>query len=966
MTSIFVAEATALARIPLGAETTSTGGTEDALLREALLLANRHGAAVWDPAPQDAATASTQRGYEIRLRSRTTPLGVFAGVAPVHFGEGAAVLRLGSQQRVRTMPSAAWLAAVADHALHEPGVLARITLYTSNLLRRHGQRYHCERPGGLTGEGPRATTVRATPVTSFIIDAARGGAEAAGLIEAVHKQWPQAPAAVIEQTLISLIRAGVLLHDLLPPDPREDSPGHLLKALPAASPLRRDLAALRGLLADADRYPPGDTARWHALTSARDLADRVQPCERPLRADTAMDAILELPVSLARQAAEAADLLWRIGWGSPPLREYHDRFRQRYGVNRAVPLLEATDPVIGIGCPAGATDIGPAEPDPRREAVLARLLAEATAHGRTEITLTPDVIAELQAPAGDVPPRTAEIYVRLCGDSLGRERMTLALCPGGGSQDAGSTAGRFARLLPGLFNTAGTSSDDSAVLAELVVQSRTFDTATVAAETGFAAHRIPLGVPSRPGDLLPEDLHLFSNGRHLTVWSATLQRPVTAVMYSRLTPDLLPPLGRLLSLIGHGDTRPWHGWSWRHNPPFQPAVRYRRVLLAPARWLLPSSLQAAVNAGLSWHAALAAWRTQTRPAPPRIVVTDDGDRQLPLDLDQFLDRELLRRYTRRGLQAVTAPLAADSPAPLPGPGGHHVVDLAISLRRTTPAPAAYNWAPSPPRPSGTGRHLPGSRWLSLSVRAPAAHHDAILTTLPHVATDTAAHWDRFFWLRYHDHAHGPHLRIRFNGQPALLGSHLLPALSEWGELLYNQRLSAGFSIDPYEQESERYGGPDAITVAEDVFCTDSALTLSALGHTAESNERLVIAALSAAAIARHVADDPVAAVSRPRLERPARRHAAALRPQARAADHLMTPQLPDALRHMWDDRNRALAAYRHVLPAHRRAACASDLIHLHCNRLVPGAESELLVRDLAADLLATQTHHVSAYRNGPS
>jgi thiopeptide-type bacteriocin biosynthesis protein len=938
--AVFIARRKALARIPLGAAVPSERASAGALLREAVLLASRQTSAGGAPSVNDPGLACTRRGYEIRLRSRTTPHGVFAGAATAKFIDGPGQLSFGEGHRVRTTPSAAWLAAVCARAVEEPGVLERLTLHTSTLLTRHGERFHSELPGGEAEAGPMACTVKATEVTSCIVEAAQGGVPAAEVVALLERRWPQATAQLVKRTLVDLLRSGVLLHDLIPADPRTDALGHLLERLPAGSPRHDDLVRLRSLLTDADRHRPGAEARWPLLVAARDLADRIQPCERPLRADTVLDATLVLPAVLAREAAEAAGMLWRIGWGSPPLREYHQAFRERYGTGRAVPLLEATDPVIGLGCVPDVPGIGPALPDPAREAALACLLAGAAAEGRTEISLDPDTIAQLRAPAGDVPPRTAEIYVRvLANTARGPDagRIRLALCPGGGSQDAGSTSGRFSALLPGVYDEV---TDEVPLVAELVVLPRTFDTASVAPETRFATCRIPLGVPARPGDLLPEDLLLTSTGRCLAVWSASLQRQVVPVVYSRLSPGLLPPLARLLSLIGQGDARPWHGWTWRSNAPFQPAVRYRRVLLAPARWLLLPHLTSAARSSAAWVSALQAWRADTRPVPPRTVVTDDGDRHLPLDLDHPLDRELLRRYAQRGLRAVTAPLPDDTQAVLPGPGGHHLLDLTIALRRAesappTPAPRTYA-----PQAAGTGIHLPGSQWLSVSLRAPAEHHDAILATLSGVATCTAGHWRRWFWLRYHDRTHGPHLRIRFQGEPAVLGNQVLPVLAAWGADLYRQRLSGGFSIDPYEQETERYGGPGAITAAEDVFAADSDLALHALAHAAEDGQRTVIAALSAAAIARSLADPPTGALGRHPLERSARRRAVALRALVRATDRgaTCTPLLPEFLRGAWTRRSHALAAYRNVLPAKEAAVCASDLIHLHCNRLVPGEQ----------------------------
>ena len=164
---------------------------------------------------------------------------------------------------------------------------------------------------------------------------------------------------------------------------------------------------------------------------------------------------------------------------------------------------------------------------------------------------------------------------------------------------------------------------------------------------------------------------------------------------------------------------------------------------------------------------------------------------------------------------------------------------------------------------------------------------------------------------------------------------------------------SGLSVEGYDQEVERYGGPDSIEAAENVFHTDSRLVLATFKATHDPDERLVVAALSAATIARSVADDDLAAVDGRHLDRSARRRFVQLRAQVRTAagaDLDMIPLRDPA----WADREAALAAYRNTLPRMRRSDCASSLIHMHTNRLLGERDEERLVRALAADLLARE------------
>jgi hypothetical protein len=246
--------------------------------------------------------------------------------------------------------------------------------------------------------------------------------------------------------------------------------------------------------------------------------------------------------------------------------------------------------------------------------------------------------------------------------------------------------------------------------------------ATIAPPTGIAATRIPVGVPGRPGDLRLDDVLLVADAERLTLWSRERACQVVPVLNSRIGPRYLPVEARLLALLGRSGCRPWRLFSWGplRDTAFQPRVRYRSTILAPARWRLPKQLTDAARDPAAWPAQVASWRTSTVPAPPAIVVTDDDERQLPLDLDDPRDVELLRRYVRRGLRAITEQPGGEGAiqAVITGPSGRHLLELVIPLAATTPPPA-----PGRPlaltRQAGAGHHLPGGSWLSLAITAPA-------------------------------------------------------------------------------------------------------------------------------------------------------------------------------------------------------------------------------------------------------
>jgi hypothetical protein len=127
--------------------------------------------------------------------------------------------------------------------------------------------------------------------------------------------------------------------------------------------------------------------------------------------------------------------------------------------------------------------------------------------------------------------------------------------------------------------------------------------------------------------------------------------------------------------------------------------------------------------------------------------------------------------------------------------------------------------------------------------------------------------DRFFFIRYWEK--GPHIRLRFHGDEKILNDKVRPALDKAFTHYYEQHPSK--RIEPqlvstlpeehqwlpdnsiqyieYEPETERYGGEDAIVIAEEQFEYSSDAVLSII----EENEHWDYDSAMGAAIHMHLA-----------------------------------------------------------------------------------------------------------------
>lgn len=932
---VFTFDAVSMARVPLAPTGPASEHSAEGLLAEGVFLASRS----LDSADPSAPRANVARtAYALRARTRTTPHGVWCVVTAAGIEGQKTVLRLKGEHRTVTVVGPPWLHAVADRHLDTPAALDALTLTTSNLAVIRGAHIETEHIG-LADNG-QLGSVRATDLSVWLLTRCAVPAAAAEVVTEIQGRYPGASASAARTALVQMIRTGLLLTDLLPEDLRADPVRHLNRRIPATHPDHALLDRLRDLLQQADQQPLGARSRLDLLRSARDVADQLHHVEEPFTVDTLADAELRLPADIGRRAAEAASVLWRIGQRGEPLGAWTGRFADVYGHYRMVPLMEAVDPAGGIGAPgpgdaiAATTDL-----DDRRARYLFGLLTEALVQGRSGIALTSEHIRRLEH-GGGLPPRTAEIHLRVAGHP-GKPTLVVGRHAG---QDAGSAAGRFARWLPQLLSrTAETSPAGLPVRAEIVCRPLTARTAALAPETGSCPHRISIGVPARAGDLRLADLAVTFNGSHLVLWSHQLNRPVMPVLLSRITRGLLPPVAQLLHLLGHAGERPWHPWAWGPAAlsPYTPRVTYRDVVLAPQRWTLPDDLVTAASHRATWHTRLTEWLPRTRPALPALVVAEESDRHLLLDPTDTDQREILRRTVAAGTRSVIEPIGYDyDELPVEGPAGRHPLELVVALRRRTSPPPPVLDPRTVPRPRANDTVGPDQGWLSAALAVPARHQDEALRQLPPLRDARL-----FYWLRYRTPDLGPHLRLRVHADPAT--PHTLPGiqrtLTAWADGLTDQHLTDGLlHVEPYVRETQRYGGPDAIDHAETFFAADSAFAQAVL-HLNDS-ERHVIAARSAAAIAVASAT-PAAARGGPLAPVERRR-----RDELRAITRIRpAPANSDML---WQDCHKALAALTNRLTGPGKQHTVSDLIHLHCNRLLgTDAGAERIVRSLAGDLI---------------
>jgi thiopeptide-type bacteriocin biosynthesis protein len=838
-------------------------------------------------------------------------------------------------------PHAEWLRPVVARLHDAPEVLAECTVVADPVHIVRGDRLHLPEHFDDQGEHRIRTSIRHTRGVAAVLHAAATPIAWKTLVDGLVDELPpdrrDGARPTIEVLLRSLVDVGLLLTDLDPPAGCADPLGHLLdRPGVLRHPFADRLSGIRRGLRLVDAAAPDRRPGLRRAVIA-DMTD-LQDAETPVQIDLRLGVEGGLPRAIGSEAERAAAVLWRLSRTRSPagLTDYHRRFVERYGTDRAVGLVELLDVTCGLGPPDPQDDPASDDADPRW-----RWLGEFL-DGRAEIVLD-DVVLDRLPDAGSNPgPPSMELCVEVVArswDELVAGDFRLVVGENLGSAQAGSTIARLAHLLPELDDELTRLAVEATPRhsAQVAFRTRSPRAANIASVPQRLPRRIPLGVgPAEATDIPPDALAIVATTERLHVVDTRTGERIVPVTGSMLNPGSgeVPPRARLLVDIGQLDLPRCQPWTWgpfRHLPRL-PRVRYGRTVLAPARWL-PSTrmLDAAAGAG-DWTAEVSRWRTEWQV--PRVVHAAVADQKMRIDLDDDLHLEVLRTELRsRDRLQITEVLGGDT-GWLQGPDGVHTGEIVVQLLGTPPPPAPPAVLPQARprrRPAGTAPRMPGGEWLYLKLYAGPDALREILTSRLGAATDPAelhrAGVRGWFYLPYRDP--DPHLRIRFRGEPALMWPTLLPRLHDWTAALHDAGLLGHWAIDTYDPEIERFGGPAPLRAAEHVFHADSVLALQLLAAGPTDTD----VALSTLEML-----EPFVAV--PRLIEllaaitPAPTRRASPRDQRAALADLLAQERVVAA-----TRSVAIDAYLAALeeadhPSDQRERIGLTLAHLHCLRLL--------------------------------
>lgn len=799
--------------------------------------------------------------YLLRMSTRCTPYGLFAGCATGAFDVSTAIsLKDPETHRKYCRLDMNYVAELAEKIALIPAVQEQLHYFPNNSLYKTGDTY---RYAAFTVKNKfrlyDLTAVNYSTYLEQVLQRADSGASIQEL--SMHITGEDISAEEAREFILELIDSQLLISELEPTITGEEF-FHILvrrlKDLQHTEEIHNTLASIQQLLgmpaAGIDKY-----LQTHALvkqllpeTNNKDLV------QTDLFLSTSANTISRQTITEIQEQMAA---LWKLPAPdrTSDLQNFVKSFRERYE-EQEMPLAIALDAETGIGYGAYTgqysahapllDDIvirGNTEPDTiswnkMRQFQVKRYL-ECIQQQQTEITLTDADIDSLSA-ADDAPvPDSFYLMGSIVSGSAqaideGDYLFDFSSC---GGPSAANLLGRFChgddllkeKVQECLREEARNNPDT--IYAEIIhlpeartgnillrPQLRDYEIVYLGNGSVAADHQLPVT------DLMVRVEHNTIILRSRKFNKRVIPRLSTAHNFSMGS----LPMYKFLCDLQFQQLHHATGWQWNLPlaAPFLPRVRYKKVILQKCTWTLhkkdhPSLVK---QAGAQDHFRLFKDIRQTLGLPRYVSITE-RDNELFIDLDNescvhLLVTTLLKK------EEITLQEILQTPENcwITGPSGRFTNELIIPFKSTASKqakialPASITTLPQ--------RHFPpGSEWLYVKIYAGINTTEKILKTVIKPLVEELSGKgiiDKWFFIRYTDP--DDHIRVRFHH--ATDKGFWKTVLSELYRII-SQEIDPGLihkiQTDTYIREIERYGA-GTMEWSERIFSYDSEAVLGCI------------------------------------------------------------------------------------------------------------------------------------------
>ncbi|MEZ0611325.1 lantibiotic dehydratase [Fibrella sp. WM1] len=814
-----------------------------------------------EPLPEQKKLINTLHKYLVRMCSRATPYGLFAGCSLGTFADASRLRAdLPDVLRAHVRVDTDCLRAIGQWLTQQPQVRAQLLLFPNSSLYRVGAswRYVEQQRGADQRLQYFISAVEAEAALNCLLTAAQSGAT---IHQLAHQLTADTPTDVLDEAFAEavdfveqLIESQLLVFEVEPAVTGIDALKQLatrIGNLPDAADVAQSLWALHNTLRLPDRLLAYDrTRQWFAERQID------APTTDVVQVNAFFPNTITIGQSVIRLLQRDLDKLLVLNQPAhrPDLDEFARRFTNRYE-EEEIPLSLALDNEFGVGygnvstlgvgyapliddLSVGITTALPTATWDWWHTLVMEKYTEALRTRQAEIELTDEDLAYIGRQQRPATPLPGSFYAfgSLLGSSekaldAGDFQFNLLGCGGPSAMNLLSRFGEGEPALAAHIRACAAAEEarhPDVVIAE-VIHLPENRVGNILARPPIHQYEIPyLGQASVAAEYqIPiTDLLLSTRDGRVVLRSKRLNKRVIPRLTTAHNFKQGLPIYRFLCDLQAQDAHLNVSWNWGvlREQTYLPRVRYRRVIVSRATWQLPTHTLTPDNP-LRLVAQL------TAAGLPDQFVVAQADHELlismhvPASLD-LLIQEIRKTDRIKLIECLTTP----DRCPLKRQRDAYTHELVIPFQN--PDAPVFAGLPQAAEAGPQRRFSVGSEWFYLKIYTGEKMSDLLLTDSIYPVVQQLLKTQiisAFFFVRYQDT--DPHLRLRFRGNPHVeFYQYVVRAVEQALREAVGSGVVHRVQVETYQRELERYGMAQ-IERCETLFHYDSLSTLALLAHT---------------------------------------------------------------------------------------------------------------------------------------
>jgi len=269
---------------------------------------------------------------------------------------------------------------------------------------------------------------------------------------------------------------------------------------------------------------------------------------------------------------------------------------------------------------------------------------------------------------------------------------------------------------------------------------------------------------------------------------------------------------------------------------YYPRVQYKQIVMSPAQWRISADTLKSHARGAVTTSSLRSYLRSL--GMDRFAVTRTEDRTMVFDLDAEADlNELLHVLSKFSSFILEEGFIPKTPIVEDKTGNPYIHQVIVSLLNEKPI---YTRHPMPQPAANTTIPVkaifpPAQEWLYFEIYAHAMRIDEILTgPVQNLLSELKDKIKTWFFVRYDNN--GSHLRLRINPRRRMDHPFIINALNAALQEGVTTGIISDLKISTYKREIERYGA-DLISSVEAHYGLDSQYVISLLQHQADDHHK---------------------------------------------------------------------------------------------------------------------------------